>query len=86
MDIYYYSDGEPLCINGRYVYNGLILNGTEEMDAATACEEARWIYQNVRGDQRSFQVQCAEHIGIPVRAAGIRASSEKEVDLNFNLC
>ncbi|MCI9143119.1 MAG: hypothetical protein HFH87_10945 [Lachnospiraceae bacterium] len=70
VDIYYYSDGEPLCINGRYVYNGLILNGTEEMDAATACEEARWIYQNVRGDQRSFQVQCAEHIGRLKKALG----------------
>lgn len=70
VDIYYYSDGEPLYIDGRYVYNGLILNGTEDMDAATACEEARWIYQNVLGDQRDFQVQCAEHIGRLNKALG----------------
>lgn len=57
----YYSKGEPLYINGCYLYNGIALNGVEETDILVACEEARWIWENVWANS-SFYEECAAHI------------------------
>ncbi len=67
IDIYY-SKGEPLYINGYYMYDGIILNGTEGMDASTAYEEALWIKDNIWSNTRTFQEECATHVGNIQRA------------------
>ena len=61
IDIYY-SKNDPLFINGYYVYDGIVLNGEEGMDALTACEEARWIKENIWSNTRTFQEECAVHV------------------------
>lgn len=62
IDIYY-SAGEPLCINGYYVYDGVILNGGEATDSDTACQEAVWVWENVWNNAQGFRTQCSARVG-----------------------
>ncbi|MCM1194162.1 MAG: hypothetical protein NC389_17280 [Acetatifactor muris] len=64
-----FFNGEPLYINGYYVYNGMLLNGSEEMDETVIGDEGRWIYQNVR-NERGFGDGCALHVGNMRQALG----------------
>lgn len=60
FSVYYFLDGEPYYINGLYIYNGRILNGTEEMDAEAIIEEGKWFDINyANGD---FSSEAKEHI------------------------
>lgn len=61
IDIYY-SKGAPLFINGYYVYDGIFLNGVENADCATACEEAEWIRENIWANTQLFQEECSVHV------------------------
>ena len=69
IDIYY-SGGEPLCIDGYYFYNRIALNGGENVDADTACQEAVWIWENIWHNQQGFRDTCKVRVGNMKAALG----------------
>lgn len=60
--INYFSDGSPFFINGYYVYNGRVLNPTEEMDEALLLEHAKWIRENYTN--KKFAKEVEDHIRV----------------------
>lgn len=71
MDVYF-AGGNAVCINGLYIYNGIPLNGTADMD--TVQSETQWMYSvNEEGAEEFSEhyhalitaVQSVEPIEIP---------------------
>ena len=65
--MYYFSSGEPFYVGEYYIYDGRILNGTDDMDGAAAYEEAVWMRGLVINNEALFP-EIYEHYGRLIEA------------------
>lgn len=56
MDVYF-AGGSAVCINGLYIYNGIPLNGSADMD--TVLSETQWLYS--MDDNREDIAEFSDH-------------------------